>query len=288
MVFHFSVANTYTLLIQQTDILGAFEYMGEGWCLDSLGREHDWLDFYVVNGAYAPEDCGLKCKKTANFRGFTISDIQWCSCYYDEGKAPPAYDGALFDVGTGGTGPITQIDHTGKDCYCYRFVPNSAIFLPAAKFVKISLPGQGSINILEVQVFDNSNMNRALGSLGAIASQSTTYLWSNITSCNASFAIDGNTDRKLTIPCHGLAHTAATQDPWWQVEMLGTFKISSIVIYNRMSCCSDRLSHASVSLLDANGNTVGQILDIGDTSYKRIITLSAHDFAMTFEPTKVS
>jgi hypothetical protein len=150
------------------------------------------------------------------------------------------------------------------------------VFLPAAKFVKISLSGQRTINVFEVQVFDNTNTNRAIGSSGAIASQSATYLWNYITPCNASIAIDGNTVEDGTLPCYGLAHTE-NQDPWWQVEMLGTYKVSSIVIYNRISCCSDRLSHASVSLFDANGKSVGQIFDIGDTTNKQVITLDSDD-----------
>jgi hypothetical protein len=152
-----------------------------------------------------------------------------------------------------------------------------------AKFLKISVSGRtdNSLNLVEVQVFDTAGTNRALASSGAIASQSTTYQWGHITPCYASIANDGNITEKSGIPCNGNAATidVGQQNGWWQVDMQNTYSISRVVIYNRPSY-PVRLSHATVSLLDENGNAVARVADIGDASNRDIITLNSGDFSV--------
>jgi hypothetical protein len=153
-----------------------------------------------------------------------------------------------------------------------------------AKFVKIS-KSFGEFNILEVQVYDSRGTNRALSSLGSIATQSTNYTWGSDL-CYASFAIDGNTGQ-TSDTCNGMAATIEDQnDTWWQVDLRDMFTISSVVVYSREDCCTDRLSHATVSLLDQSGATVGIIADIGDKNGVQSFTLSSSDFtAITNSPT---
>jgi hypothetical protein len=45
-------------------------------------------------------------------------------------------------------------------------------------------------------------------------------------------------------------------EPSWQVDLAGTFRISSILLLNREDCCQDRLYNVSVSVLDAGGSEV--------------------------------
>jgi hypothetical protein len=154
-----------------------------------------------------------------------------------------------------------------------------------AKYLKISVPGNARvINIFEVQVFDYTGSNRALGSSGAVASQSSTISW-NGGPCEAFFAIDGGTVQTNGV-CQGLAHTSSQQDPWWQVNMQNLYEISRVVIYNRVSYL-ERLANADVSLMDQYENVIGRVADIGDTQGQSVITLDSADFvAVTQAPSK--
>jgi len=74
-------------------------------------------------------------------------------------------------------------------------------------------------------------------SRGKYAQQSSDYVHS--CSPTASKAIDGNRDGNF-----GACSTTATnedQAAWWQVDLLGTYDLKRMAIYNRADCCSDRL-----------------------------------------------
>ena len=63
----------------------------------------------------------------------------------------------------------------------------------------------------------------------------------------ASRAVDGNT---LGVFANAsITHTALGDNPWWYVDLDGAFRIEEVVIWNRLDCCSDRLSGAVVRLL---------------------------------------
>ena len=70
----------------------------------------------------------------------------------------------------------------------------------------------------------------------------------------ASRAIDGNTDGKYFNS--SVTVTGRDYQAWWQVDLLDTYEINSIDLWNRTDCCSDRLSNFTVSILDANNVTV--------------------------------
>jgi hypothetical protein len=168
----------------------------------------------------------------------------------------------------------------GKATLSYSFC------LPARSF-KISASGDNSLELVEVQAFDTAGLNRALGSSGAIASQSSTYNWGGITPCPASIANDGNTVEHVdgSATCNGIAATNAGPNAWWQVDMQNPYKISRVVIYNRPSS-PIRLSHAAVSLLDIYGNVMARVTDIGDTTNVPIVSLNSGDFSLILPKAK--
>jgi hypothetical protein len=64
----------------------------------------------------------------------------------------------------------------------------------------------------------------------------------------ASKAVDGNTDGNFF---HGsVTHTNLDANAWWQVDLGTSATISSILIWNRTDCCSDRLSDYWVFVSD--------------------------------------
>lgn len=60
--------------------------------------------------------------------------------------------------------------------------------------------------------------------------------------------------------------------------------ISRIKIWNRIHCCTENLSGATVSLLDEKSNVVKQVLNIGSTQNIRTIELLQQDFTVTTLP----
>ncbi|XP_034094030.1 uncharacterized protein LOC117560974 [Gymnodraco acuticeps] len=70
----------------------------------------------------------------------------------------------------------------------------------------------------------------------------------------ASNAIDGNRDNKfLSGSC---SHTVEENNPWWRVDLLEPYVVTSVTISNRLDCCSERLVGAQIHIgnsLDNNG-----------------------------------
>lgn len=62
----------------------------------------------------------------------------------------------------------------------------------------------------------------------------------------SSRGVDGNKDS--TFSNGGQTHTLTENNPWWQVCLMNNYKISSINIYNRLDCCSDRLDGFVISI----------------------------------------
>ncbi|XP_034001795.1 fucolectin-4-like [Trematomus bernacchii] len=62
----------------------------------------------------------------------------------------------------------------------------------------------------------------------------------------ASSAIDGNRDNHFN--SGSCSHTDAESNPWWRVDLLEPYIITSVTISNRGDCCSDRLQGAQVHI----------------------------------------
>ncbi|XP_034001616.1 fucolectin-4-like [Trematomus bernacchii] len=59
-------------------------------------------------------------------------------------------------------------------------------------------------------------------------------------------AIDGNNDNKFD--SGSCTHTDAESNPWWRVDLLEPYIVTSVIISNRGDCCSDRLQGAQVHI----------------------------------------
>ncbi|KAG5858058.1 hypothetical protein ANANG_G00026060 [Anguilla anguilla] len=61
---------------------------------------------------------------------------------------------------------------------------------------------------------------------------------------HASNAIDGNRDSFFY---HGsCTHTSGGDNPWWRVDLLQVYTITSVTITNRGDCCGERISGAQI------------------------------------------
>ncbi|XP_003450306.1 fucolectin-4 [Oreochromis niloticus] len=66
----------------------------------------------------------------------------------------------------------------------------------------------------------------------------------------ASNAIDGNRESRFD---HGsCSHTATETNPWWRVDLLESYIITSMSITNRGDCCDERITGAEIHI----GNTL--------------------------------
>jgi F5/8 type C domain len=78
--------------------------------------------------------------------------------------------------------------------------------------------------------------------LGKAASQSTTDFGGI-----ASRGNDGNTSGQY-FTGSSVTHTAAETNPWWQVDLASVRMVDQVEVYNRLDCCSNRLTNFHVIL----------------------------------------
>ncbi|KAL2084800.1 hypothetical protein ACEWY4_020318 [Coilia grayii] len=119
------------------------------------------------------------------------------------------------------------------------------------RYVNVYLPGNNkALTLCEVEVYGYLAPTGENVALRGKATQSDLYGQGF-----ADNAIDGNHDSAYF---HGsCSHTEEQTNPWWRVDLLKEYIITSVVITNRGDCCSEKLNGAEIcignSLLD-NGN----------------------------------
>ncbi|XP_059195111.1 fucolectin-like [Centropristis striata] len=91
-------------------------------------------------------------------------------------------------------------------------------------------------------------------------------------------AIDGNRDSRFS--AGSCTHTDEESNPWWRVDLLDKYIISSVTVTNRGDCCAERINGAQVHIgnsLEGHGtsNTV-----VGTIS----VIPSGQSFTLTFTP----
>ena len=118
-----------------------------------------------------------------------------------------------------------------------------------ARYVRIMKSGNNTfddlINLAEVEVLDAGGVNRALASLGATASQNSTFNSSTLAlNCN-----DGNTTGSggASNIC---ATAGTTANDWWEVDLGAVYNIAEINIFNRDDGAEERLSNVYVLAAD--------------------------------------
>jgi len=97
--------------------------------------------------------------------------------------------------------------------------------------------------------------------LGGIATQSSEG-WGG----NPMRAIDGNTNGQW-----GAGTTTHTDQidgtpSWWEVDLQDVFDINTVVLWNRMDCCSERLTNFTVSIIDDGGGIAWEETFLSDGS----------------------
>ena len=134
------------------------------------------------NGA---TECAALCKAA----GYTLAGTQYseqCWCGNSLNGAQPISNNecnmqCLGNAAEMCGGPYRNSVYTVASILTFTLVHN----------VRVQLEGYGFMNLREVEVYDMSNVNRALSKP---ATQSSTYLWSNVTPKPAVLAVNGIID----------------------------------------------------------------------------------------------
>jgi mono/diheme cytochrome c family protein len=128
-----------------------------------------------------------------------------------------------------------------------EIVPPQSTKGPAARFVRIELPGKGKmLQLAEVEVFSGGANVATSGK----ASHSSQYM-----DAEARRAIDGRTDGEYAKG--SVSHTNGQDDPWWEVDLGAAKNLERIAVWNRTDGnVSTRLDGFRVVALDANRQPV--------------------------------
>uniref|UniRef100_A0A673IGD6 Fucolectin tachylectin-4 pentraxin-1 domain-containing protein n=1 Tax=Sinocyclocheilus rhinocerous TaxID=307959 RepID=A0A673IGD6_9TELE len=116
------------------------------------------------------------------------------------------------------------------------------------RYVTVNIPGTSKyITLCEVVVYVIFPGNLATG---RTVTQSSTYgLWS------AEQAIDFNPG--FIQPSSSCSSTDIQTNPWWRVDLRYIYRVSRVVITNRLDCCPERINGAEIRIgnsLENNGN----------------------------------
>jgi hypothetical protein len=107
----------------------------------------------------------------------------------------------------------------------------------------VQLAGADYLSLAEVQVLGAWAAPLFDLALGKTATQSSTAY-----SRPAANAVDGNVDGAYMND--SITHTDLNTNAWWQVDLGASASITSIRIWNRTDCCSNRLSNYWVFVSD--------------------------------------
>ncbi len=144
----------------------------------------------------------------------------------------------INDVTDGNRRPVIQFDNAGSG-------------LTGVRYLRLERTNDEWFNIMELRALKTRNVaylpnDSNLTQYGAVAEQSTNY---SATNYLASFAIDGD----LTNFSHT---TETTPDNWWKLTLVKEFYISKIVVYNRTSCCGNRLINQVLTVSNDKGEVL--------------------------------
>jgi hypothetical protein len=91
---------------------------------------------------------------------------------------------------------------------------------------------------------------------------------------HANRAVDGNTDGHWHRG--SVSHTNGSENPWWEVNLLEEYDITSITVYNRTDCCPDRLQNFVIRVSEQKfeGNYGGEIYNSDKSTFENSKTFT--------------
>ena len=138
----------------------------------------------------------------------------------------------------GGTYTIENFPNAGGATLSIRADAINIGTNPGLAQVTVSMVGRAPTAAPTINRWSNVALSKP-------ASQSSTG-WGGI----ASRGVDGNISGQWGQG--GISHTNSESNPWWKVDLQDLHEISSMKVFNREDCCSDRLSNFKVTVLNGS------------------------------------
>ncbi|XP_050969668.1 uncharacterized protein LOC127167583 [Labeo rohita] len=114
------------------------------------------------------------------------------------------------------------------------------------RYVNVVIPGDSkNLTLCEVRVYGNDRVK-----LSGNAAQSSVFEY-----YRADRAIDGI--KHAPGAASFCTHSMMEKNPWWRLDLLDNYYISTVTITNRADCCSERINGAEIRIgnsLENNGN----------------------------------
>jgi alpha-L-fucosidase len=145
-----------------------------------------------------------------------VSDQPFASAALDESRVQPGVTAYHVDLVAG------KVDlPVGRD----------------GRYVRIQLNGKNPLSLAEVEVRRSAPIPVSPYRNVALAARTTQSSVAN--GGLPTRAQDGNFDGLWAN--QSLSHTTSEQNPWWQADLGASKQLTSVVVWNRVDCCADRL-----------------------------------------------
>ncbi|XP_078619233.1 pentraxin fusion protein-like [Branchiostoma floridae x Branchiostoma japonicum] len=105
-------------------------------------------------------------------------------------------------------------------------------------------PCDGTSKYLEVLYRCTLSGNNV--ALNRVTTQSSTYISYNGEVLGAEKAVDGVRGTFIDGGAYACTHTNHEHQPWWKVDLAGTYTVSHVSVLNRGDCCGERLRNFMV------------------------------------------
>ncbi|XP_075208838.1 uncharacterized protein LOC142316938 [Anomaloglossus baeobatrachus] len=125
------------------------------------------------------------------------------------------------------------------------------------RYVSVVIPGRSEyLTLCAVEIYGDFNIAKR----GEASQQSDLQ---HEVMGYAKNAIDGGKETNYYLG--SCSHTNQVKDPWWKLDLNRSYKISYVVLTNRMDCCKDRLMGAEVRIgnsPDNNNPVCGKVRNV--------------------------
>ena len=134
--------------------------------------------------------------------------------------------------------------------------------ISGVEHVRVQLRGRNVLSLAEVQVFGRCNSQRTgfdNVALNKYAFQSSTH--THAVKPVAAKAVDGNISGRFFTG--STAVTNKDDRAWWEVDLGHTAEIATVLVFNRIDCCGERLANFKVILYNFAHQTVDTLHEAG-------------------------
>jgi len=143
----------------------------------------------------------------------------------------------------------------GKASYTMECSKSSVGKGPVGQIVSVYLPGKQYLTLCEVKVFGKLVADQPPARVDIALKKPTTQ---SSECCNgpSRLAVDGKIFGNYHMK--SCTHTHRDTNPWWRVNLGGTYQVNNVQVFNRLDSHSERLNNFAVLVLDERAKIVDE------------------------------